>query len=284
MDPAAIPADFPATRMVTPQQVTFKAADGLEIHGQLFPRSDAGGQLRAPAMIFFHGGPQRQMLLGWHSMYYYSNAYALNQYLANAGYVVLSVNFRSGIGYGLDFREALGYGASGASEYADVLAAAAYLRSRQDVDPARIGAWGGSYGGYLTAMALARDSDVFRAGVDFHGVHDWARELRIPPTEPDYRLAFESSPMAYVKTWRSPVLLIAGDDDPDVQFNQTVMLAGALSKQNVTVDELIFPDEVHDFLMQRTWLAAYQAAVRFLNDHLKQTTTPGARQVAAPRP
>src|SRR5206468_272706 len=122
----------------------------------------------------------------------------------------------------------------------------------------KMGAWGGSYGGYLTAMALARGSDVFKAGVDFHGVHNWATELGIPPTEPDHKLAYESSPMAFVNTWRSPVLLIQGDDDRDVQFNQTVMLAAGLRKQNVDVEELIFPDEVHDFLLYRSWLNAYQ--------------------------
>jgi dipeptidyl aminopeptidase/acylaminoacyl peptidase len=268
MDPSAIPADFPAARMVAPQPVVFAAADGLQIHGQLF-LPPAPSATPAPAVVFSHGGPRRQMLLGWHYMHYYSNAYALNQYLANAGYVVLSVNFRSGIGYGLDFREAPGYGASGASEYNDVLGAAAYLQSRAGVDRSRIGVWGGSYGGYLTAMALARGSDAFRAGVDFHGVHNWAAELRIPPTDPDYKLAFDSSPMAFVKGWRSPALLIAGDDDPDVQFNQTVMLADALRKQNVEVETLIFPGEVHEFLLHKTWVAAYEAAVRFLNQRLK---------------
>ena len=268
MDPGAIPADFPAGRMVAPQQVVFAGADGLPIHGQLF-LPPVQPSTPAPAVVFFHGGPQRQMLPGWHYMHYYSNAYALNQYLANAGYVVLSVNFRSGIGYGLDFREAPGYGASGASDYNDVQGAATYLQSRPGVDRSRIGAWGGSYGGYLTAMALARDSNVFRAGVDFHGVHNWATELRIPPTDPDYKLAYDSSPMAFVKGWRSPALLIAGDDDPDVQFNQTVMLTDALRKQNVEIEDLIFPDEVHDFLLHRSWVAAYEAAVRFLNQHLK---------------
>jgi dipeptidyl aminopeptidase/acylaminoacyl peptidase len=267
LDPAAIPSDFPALHMVAPQPVIFSSTDGLQIHGQLFlpPHSPEG---RSPAVVFFHGGPRRQMLLGWHSMYYYSNAYALNQYLANAGYVVLSVNFRSGIGYGLDFREALHYGASGGAEFSDVQAAAGYLRSRDDVDPARIAAWGGSYGGYLVAMALARAPDVFKAGVDFHGVHNWATELAIPPTEPDYQVAFESSPMADLKNWRSPVLLIQGDDDPDVQFNQTVRLAGALRGRKVEVEELVFPDEVHDFLLYRSWRDAYEAAVGFLKRKL----------------
>ncbi len=268
VDPAAIPASFPAASMVTPQEVTFAAADGMSIHGQVFMPPHPAAR-RAPAVVFFHGGPRRQMLPGWHYMDYYSNAYAFNQYLANAGYVVLSVNFRGGIGYGMEFREALRYGASGGSEYADAQGAGAYLRSRPDVDPARIGAWGGSYGGYLTAMALARASDVFRAGVDFAGVHNWATELRIPPTEPDYKPAFDSSPMAFVEDWRSPVLLIAGDDDPDVQFNQTVMLAGALRKQNVEVEELIFPDDAHGFLLYRSWVAAYEAAARFLERRLK---------------
>ena len=269
LHPESIPADFPAARMVTPQQVVFSSADGLPIHGQLFLPPNLKPGSRAPAMVFFHGGSRREMLLGWHYMYYYSNCYALNQYLANSGYVVLSVNYRSGIGYGLEFREALRYGPAGGSEYNDVQGAGVYLRSRSDVDPDRIGAWGGSYGGYLTAMALARASDLFRAGVDLHGVHDWAAELEIPATAPDYRVAFESSPMAFLSTWRSPVLLIQGDDDRNVQFNQTVRLADALRRQRVDVEELVFPDEVHDFLLYRTWVAAYSAAASYLERKLK---------------
>ncbi len=267
LDPPALPADFPANQMVTPQQVVFPSTDGLTLHGQLFLPPHPNG--RAPAMVFFHGGSRRQMLLGWHPMYYYSNAYALNQYLASRGYVVLSVNYRSGIGYGLNFREALAYGPSGGSEYNDVQAAGRYLRTRAEVDPGRIGAWGGSYGGYLTAMALARASDLFKAGVDFHGVHDWAVELAIPAGAPDYRTAFESSPMNFLDSWKSPVLLICGDDDPDVLFNNTVMLADALRQRKVEVEELIFPDEVHDFLLYKSWREAYQATARFLDRKLK---------------
>ncbi len=226
---------------------------------------------RIPAVIFFHGGSRRQMLLGWHYMDYYNNSYAMNQYLASLGYIVLSVNYRSGIGYGLDFREALNYGATGASEFNDVLGAGLYLRGRPDVDPKRIGLWGGSYGGYLTALGLARASDLFAAGVDFHGVHDWSAELASDGRTLDpatSRLAFESSPLASVSTWRSPVLLIHGDDDRNVPFHQTVALVEALRKQGVEFQELIFPDEIHGFLTEKRWIQAYHAAAEFLGAHL----------------
>jgi dipeptidyl aminopeptidase/acylaminoacyl peptidase len=275
--PEAMPGDFPARALVTPEQVIFTAADGLQIHGQLFLPSKSRPSERHPAVIFFHGGSRRQMLLGWHYMAYYHNAYALNQYLASRGYVVLSVNYRSGIGYGMEFREALNYGARGASEFNDVLGAGLYLQSRPDVDPRRIGLWGGSYGGYLTAMGLARASSLFAAGVDLHGVHDWNQVIRnfVPAYDPQAqpeaaRVAFESSPLASVKTWRSPVLLIQGDDDRNVPFSETVHLAEALRKEGVQFEQLVFPEEVHDFLTHFRWLQAYRAAADFLDRHLKK--------------
>lgn len=273
--PETLPADFPTASLVVPQQVIFSAADGMKIHAQLFLPPSARAGEKHPAMIFFHGGSRREMLLGWHYMQYYHNAYGMNQYLASRGYVVLAVNYRSGIGYGMEFREALNYGATGASEYNDVQGAGLYLRSRPDVDPAHIGLWGGSYGGYLTALGLARSSDLFAAGVDLHGVHDWNMETRhfVPAYDPEAdqnvaRRAFESSPLASVKTWRSPVLLIQGDDDRNVPFSETVRLAEALRKQGVYFEELVFPDEIHDFLMHKTWLAAYHAAADFLDRKL----------------
>jgi dipeptidyl aminopeptidase/acylaminoacyl peptidase len=273
--PGAIPAAFPEAALVDPQPVLVPAADGMTIHTQLFlPRGLKPGE-RRPAVVFFHGGSRRQMLLGWHYFYYYRNAYALNQYLASRGYVVLSVNYRSGIAYGMEFREALHYGAQGASEFNDVLGAGLYLRGRPDVDPKRIGLWGGSYGGFLTALGLARASDLFAAGVDLHGVHDWNIEIQnwVPSYDPikqadAAKLAYESSPIAYVKDWRSPVLLIHGDDDRNVQFSQTVQLTAALRPQGVEVEQLIFPDDIHDFLTHAHWVAAYEAAADFFRRRL----------------
>jgi dipeptidyl aminopeptidase/acylaminoacyl peptidase len=263
--------------LVAPEPVLFSAADGVTIHGQVFrPRTLPPGG-RAPAVLFFHGGPRRQMLLGFHYREYYHNAYAMNEYLASRGFLVLSVNYRSGIGYGMEFREAANFGRGGASEFADVLGAGLYLRSRSDVDPSRIGLWGGSYGGYLTALGLSRASDLFAAGVDFHGVHDWNLELPVfnPSYEPEKdrdaaRIAYESSPVSSLGGWRSPVLFVHGDDDRNVPFSESVTVAEILRQKGVSVEDLVLPDEIHEFLLHRSWVRAYGAAAEFLERHLKE--------------
>ena len=272
-----IPAEFPEAQLVTPKQVVFKSADGVEIHGQLFTPSEKAP--RGPGLIFTHGGPIRQMLLGWHYMQYYSNAYAMNQYLASKGYTVLSVNYRLGIMYGRAFREPAHSVWRGASEYQDVLAGAKFLQTL--VDPQRIGLWGGSYGGFLTAMGLARNSDIFKAGVDFHGVHDWATFLPMWVAEvdaqnaevaPDIKeareLAFKSSPVASIANWRSPVLFVHGDDDRNVPFQQTTDLVEKLRAQDVAFEELIIPDEIHELLRWSDWVRAYRATAEFFDRKL----------------
>lgn len=270
--PQAQPKEFPASALIVPQPVVIDAADGMKIHAQLFLPPGANDGQRRPAVVFSHGGSRRQMLLGWHYMDYYSNAYAMNQYLASRGFVVLSVNYRSGIGYGMEFREALNYGAAGASEFNDVLGAGLFLRGRAEVDPARIGLWGGSYGGFLTALGLGRASDLFKVGVDFHGVHDWASRNFTASFDVDtagLQVAWESSPLSSVGSWRSPVLLIHGDDDRNVSFEQTVRLVQELRKHGVPFEQLIFPDEIHGFLLHRSWLKAYHATSDYLDRYLR---------------
>jgi dipeptidyl aminopeptidase/acylaminoacyl peptidase len=278
LHPSDAPPGYPAAALLTPRQVLFDTSDGLHLHGQLFlPTAPAPANAKRPAILFFHGGPNRQMLLGYPTMGYYSNAYAMNQYLTSLGFVVLSVNYRCGIGYGASFRECKHAGATGATEYNDVLAAANYLRALPNVDAKRIGVWGGSYGGYLTALALARNSDLFAAGVDFHGVHDWnlednASEWKQGSNAERDAIALKaraSSPIAAIEQWRSPVLLIHGDNDPDVAYAQTPMLAEALRARHVHVEELIFPDELHGFLLHRDWITAYTAAAAFFERTLK---------------
>jgi dipeptidyl aminopeptidase/acylaminoacyl peptidase len=282
----ALPSDFPSASLVTPKQVIFKSEDGVTLHGQLFLpgnllSNNANANGKVPGLVFTHGGPVRQMMLGFHYMDYYHNAYAENQYLASRGYAVLSVNYRLGIMYGRAFREAPNTIWRGAAEYKDVVAAAKYLQSLPQVDPEKIGLWGGSYGGFLTAMGLARNSDLFKAGVDFHGVHDWSvflterayfgnLALRPPDADAAVKLAWESSPDAYVSMWKSPVLFIHGDDDRNVPFSQTVDLVQRLRAQHVPFEQLILPDEIHGFLRWRDWMQAYAATADFFDRTLKR--------------
>ena len=252
-----LPADFPSAAHVVPENVILKAADGLEFHSQVFVPKDARPGEKRPALLFTHGGPIRQMLLGYHYMFFYHMAYAVNQYFADRGYVVISVNYRSGIGYGRDFRLAPNRGAGGSSEYQDILAAARYLQSRPDVDPERIGLWGLSYGGLLTALGLSRNSDIFKAGVDIAGVHLWGNSLDTNST------AFKASAVATIDLWKSPVLLVQGDDDRNVAFSQTTGLVQLLRARRIPHELIVFPDEVHDFLVFAKWLRVFHAAEDF---------------------
>ena len=288
---AAPPARFPLAQLLVPRPVSFHAADGTVVHADLFA-SDTASARPEPGVIFVHGGPPRQMLLGWHYMDYYSNSYAVNQYLAAHGFVVLAVNYRLGIGYGRQFHEPEHAGAAGASEYQDVVAGAHYLQTLPRVAPHRIGIWGGSYGGYLTALALARDSALFRAGVDMHGVHDWTQMPRMSAPqsgryeqgdrEQAIKIAWASSPDADIEHWSSPVLLIQGDDDRNVPFHQTVDLVRRLQARGVPYELLVIPNEIHGFLRHASWLRADEATAQFLTRELAAAKmSPVTRAVAA---
>ncbi|HEY1891237.1 MAG TPA: prolyl oligopeptidase family serine peptidase [Steroidobacteraceae bacterium] len=273
----ALPAEFPTKSLVVPKAVVFRAADGLAVEGQVF--AAPGGMARKPGIIFVHGGPPRQMLLTWHYMDYYSNSYAVNQYLAAHGFVVLSVNYRLGIGYGHDFHYPAHWGPTGAAEYQDVVAGAHWLQHDPGVDPQRIGIWGGSYGGYLTALALARNSDIFKAGVDLHGVHDWSMfvgdwagttldRYQMPDMAALKKIFWLSSPDSAIGTWKSPVLLIQGDDDRNVHFHQMIDLVRRLQVQHVPYQEIVIPNEIHGFLRYHSWVEADEATAAFFDKEL----------------
>lgn len=273
-----LPAEFPLARMVTPRRVQFRAEDGVLVSGQLFEPVRGSG--RGPAVVYIHGGPRRQMVLGWHSVPYYGNTYAINQYLASRGFTVLAVNYRLGVGYGHAFNYPPEAGEAGAAELRDVRAAGRYLQSLPGVDQRRVGVYGGSYGGYLTAMALAHDSSLFAAGVDIHGVHDWVMQYDLKElfTRTRYELApgaqgaldtaWRASPVFAVASWKSPVLFIHGDDDRNVRFSQMVDLVRRLEGLGVHYETLVLPDETHDFKRFETQLRVNRATVSFLERFL----------------
>ena len=268
-----IPADFPQAKLVTPKQVKFTAPDGTTVYGQLFEKE--GGPSQKPGVVFVHGGPQRQMLLGWSYMDYYSNTYALNQYLAEMGFVVLSVNFRLGIGYSYEFhRPAYGY-YQGAVEYQDIKAGGEFLANLPQVDREKIGIYGGSYGGYLTALALARDSDLFKVGVDIHGVHDLDGRYDLPEgyeVAPDYEKALEtawtSSPIADLDTWKSPVLFIHSDDDRNVNISQTTDLIRRFEELKKPYESILIPGDTHHWMKWENMIRVSKETATFLQKHL----------------
>ncbi|WP_222597037.1 S9 family peptidase [Chitinophaga pinensis] len=268
-----LPAGFPLAQLVSPRQVSFKAPDGTTIHGQLFEPADKKGI--HPAIVYIHGGPQRQMLLGWHYMDYYANAYAVNQYLVSQGFIVLSVNYRLGTGYGYEFHKPPHAGINGAAEYQDIKAAGEWLAAQPTVNPKKIGVYGGSYGGYLTAHALGRDSRLFAAGVDIHGVHT-RTELLPPPSStpaPDADtaeiVAWKSSPVAYIDTWKSPVLIIHADDDRNVAFTQSVDLFKRLESKGIPFEYLAIPDDTHHWMKYSNAVMVDKATAAFLIKQLK---------------
>jgi dipeptidyl-peptidase-4 len=262
---------FPMDAHVEPQPILTKAADGMDIHNQLFLPKDIRLGERRPAIVFVHGGPSRQMLLGYHYMQFYHWAYGINQWLASQGYVVMSINYRSGVGYGRSFRNAPNTGGSGNAEYQDVLAGGKYLQTRADVDPNRIGIWGLSYGGVLTSQALARNSDIFKAGVDLAGVHLWGSSL-----DPD-AVSFKSSTIGAIDGWKSPVLLVHGDDDRNVAFQQTTGLVQLLRQRDVYYELIVFPDDTHESMLHSRWMYTLGRMDTFFRKFLgpdKKLTTP----------
>jgi dipeptidyl aminopeptidase/acylaminoacyl peptidase len=154
------------------------------------------------------------------------------------------------------------------------VAAAKYLQSLAEVDAAKIGLWGGSYGGYLTAMGLSRNPELFKAGVDIHGVHDWSFDGQdatnywgLKKNEAD--LALKSSPAGDLSNWTAPVLFVHGDDDRNVNFQQSTDLVEKLRQKNVPVEVFILPDEVHGFLRYESWKSVFEKAKEFFDRKLK---------------
>ena len=266
-----LPKSFPAAEHVTPQIIITHAADGLEIHNQLFLPKDLKPGEKRPAIVFVHGGPVRQMLPAYHYMQFYHWAYAFNQWLADEGYIVMSINYRSGVGYGRSFRMAPGTEARGNSEYQDVVAGGKYLQSRPDVDAARVGIWGLSYGGLLTSQALARNSDMFVAGVDLAGVHLYGQSLA--DSALSYRVAGDLG---------DRYLEVAGDAAAGRRRPQRglsgryINFVQLLRAHHVYYELTVIPDDQHESMIHSNWVTTFGKMGDFLHRFVWEKQTPPA--------
>eukprot|EP00466_Bigelowiella_natans_P021667 jgi/Bigna1/83336/fgenesh1_pg.106_\ len=311
---------FRLPSFVTPRTLRFPSEDGAYmLSAQLFlppqdsksksnhsdeTSADAAAAAAVPGVLFTHGGSQRQMFSAFHFSPAYAALYALNQYLAcELGMAILSVNYRSGIGYGHDFRVCKSCMWKGAAEYGDVRAAGALLASLKQVDGSKIGLYGLSYGGLNTMQGLVRDPDLFKAGVANAPVFNWISQARrdgakYVDVQPQYRRgfhaletgplsdeaspewlqralenqaeAYKSSPASLIQNLKGQLLVIQGDADDEVAFSESIGIVRALRKAGLGryVQTLVFPDETHGLAKYKSQLQAAEATASFLLETL----------------
>ncbi len=255
----SLPASYPRGQLIKPQSVNFPASDGQPSSGYLIVPPHPSGC----AIIFSHGGIRRAMVPGFHYLDIYSYFFEMNEYLASRGCIVLSVDHRSGIMHGEAFRNAPGWGFADNSETRDFVGGAKFLLARKDVDASRgVGIYGLSWGGYVTSTALSQHSDIFKVGFDMAGVHSGIDEVEQ-----------KKSALGNLATWTSPVLLVQGDDDRNVSFNDGMTLAEAMQakRPNVEFVKRVIPGETHDmYLTFHHLVELYQQGSDFMIQHLSK--------------
>lgn len=285
----SMPSAWANKTQYVPEEISFESAGGLTVYGYLMKPENVPPGRKLPGLVWVHGGPIRQMRPGWHPMRSYALFHGFNQYLVDRGYVVLSVNFRGGIGYGRDFREAL-FHKMGVDDVADVCNAGLYLKKLPYVDPERVGIWGLSYGGYMVLHCLAQRPEVFRAGVNIAGIWDFAQYTRWadkrygkgtslfkvylggdPDESPDlYR---QASPRTFVDGLRAPFLNVQGTADANVDFQQMDSIIRDCVEHGKYFEVCYYPGEVHTFAKRTTWLDAMRRIEAFLDRYLKAPAT-----------
>lgn len=252
----------------------FPSYDGTQIPGILYRPREASASHPVPAIVLVHGGPGGQSRRGYS---------ASIQHLVNNGYAVYAINNRGSSGYGKTFYH-MDDRRHGDVDLRDVVAAGAWLRNMDWVSE-RVAVMGGSYGGYMTAAALAFHPEAFDAGVDIFGVTNWVRTLEsIPAWWGAQRTALfdemgdpatdaerhrRISPLFHAANIRRPLLVVQGANDPRVLQPESDELVAAVRRNNVPVDYVLFPDEGHGFLRKENRISAQEAYLRFLDQHLR---------------
>ncbi|HWT13502.1 MAG TPA: S9 family peptidase [Allosphingosinicella sp.] len=253
----------------------FRSYDGLEVPGVLYRPREASASNPVPAIVFVHGGPGGQSRRGYSAMV---------QHLVNNGYAVYAINNRGSSGYGKTFYH-MDDRRHGDVDLRDVVAARSWLEEMDWVSD-RIAVMGGSYGGYMTAAALAFHPEAFDAGVNIFGVTNWVRTLEsIPAWWGAQRVALfdemgdpasdaerhrRISPLFHASAIRRPMLVVQGANDPRVLQVESDELVAAVRANNVPVEYLLFPDEGHGFLRKQNRISASEAYLRFLDQHLRR--------------
>jgi len=265
-----------AYNWVEPQLITYKSRDGKDVYARLFTPEMVGAKRdpKAPAVVFVHGAGYAQNAHKYWSSYY--REYMFHHLLASKGYVVLDPDYRASAGYGRDWRTAI-YRWMGGHDLNDVVDGAAYLVKAQKVNAGRIGVYGGSYGGFITLMALFTSPDTFAAGAALRPVTDWAHYnhgytsniLNEPQSDSEaYR---KSSPIYFAEGLKSPLLIAHGMVDTNVHFQDSVRLVQRLielRKENWEIAP--YPVEDHGFVEATSWADEYKRILKLFETNLKK--------------
>ena len=263
-------------KWVEPQLVTYKARDGAEVYARLYTPEMVGAKRdpKAPAVIFVHGAGYLQNAHKFWSSYY--REYMFHHLLAARGYVVLDPDYRASAGYGRDWRTSI-YRWMGGHDLNDVVDGVAYLAKSQKVDAKRVGVYGGSYGGFITLMALFTSPDTFAAGAALRPVTDWAHYNHqytsniLNEPQGDAEAYRKSSPIYFAEGLKAPLLIAHGMVDVNVHFQDSVRLAQRLIELRKENWELaVYPVEDHGFVEAGSWADEYKRILKLFETHLKK--------------
>jgi len=267
----SLTSQFKAYPWRDPQLVTFEAEDGAEVHARLYrPEKPIKN---GPAVIFVHGAGYLQNAHKWWSNYY--REYMFHNLLADKGYTILDIDYRGSAGYGRDWRTAI-YRHMGGKDLSDHVDGARFLAEKYDVDPEKIGIYGGSYGGFITLMALFKNPKSFAAGAALRSVTDWAHYnhgytsniLNEPAKD---SLAYRrSSPIYFAEGLQDPLLICHGMIDDNVQFQDVVRLSQRLIELGKEDWEMaVYPLERHGFVHPSSWTDEYRRIYNLFEENLK---------------
>jgi dipeptidyl aminopeptidase/acylaminoacyl peptidase len=255
-------AEWLSFHWLVPEIVMIPASDGVQVPARIYRPKDMSAQPNGAAVIFVHGAGYLHNVNHYWS--YYFREYMFNQFLASKGYVVIDIDYRGSAGYGRDWRTAI-YRHMGGRDLQDEVDGSKYLHERFGIDPKRIGIYGGSYGGFMTLMALFTESRHFGAGAAIRSVTDWAHynhgyTSRILNTPTQDSVAYrQSSPIYFADGLQDPLLMLHGMVDDNVHFEDIVRLTQRLIELGKTNWDLaVYPVERHDFVRTTSWQDEYR--------------------------
>ena len=263
--------EFDAYPWRMPEYISFNAQDGAVVHARLYrPKSP---EKQGPAVIFVHGAGYLQNAHKWWSDYFHE--YQFHNILADNGYTVLDIDYRGSAGYGRDWRTGI-YRHMGGLDLSDQVDGAQMLVDKYDVSPERIGLYGGSYGGFITLMAMFNEPETFAAGAALRSVTDWAHynhgytsNILNTPVEDSIAYA-QSSPIYFADDLKGALLMCHGMVDDNVQFQDIVRLTQRLIELGKENWELaVYPVEAHGFVEPSSWTDEYKRIYKLFEENLK---------------